>query len=168
MHPDVSRVGQGSYKRIGGYTAGIRGKTHVILSMEAALWASWSTETFKEGVLAAVNLGDDSNTTAAIYGQLAGAFYRFGGIPSHWSEQIYAGVFFWKISEWITYEGEQYQERTQPSHASKKTPIPVKSTSNTILSAKLLSEDHPPPIRDKEGKFNRTPAYKELTFDYSF
>ena len=43
--------------------------------MEAALWAFYTTSSFKEGALAAVNLGDDADTVGAIYGQLAGAFY---------------------------------------------------------------------------------------------
>ena len=47
----------------------------MIDALEAALWALRSTTTFEAGVLAAVNLGDDADTTAAIYGQLAGALY---------------------------------------------------------------------------------------------
>jgi len=39
-------------------------------------------------VLAAVNLGDDADTTAAICGQLAGAFYGAGAIPAGWLEQL--------------------------------------------------------------------------------
>ncbi len=40
-------------------------------------------------MLAAVNLGDDADTTAAIYGQLAGALYGLQGIPSHWRERVH-------------------------------------------------------------------------------
>ena len=43
-----------------------------------------TTSTFEDGVLAAVNLGDDADTTAAIYGQLAGALYGVDGIPARW------------------------------------------------------------------------------------
>ena len=43
---------------------------------------------FEAGVLAAVNLGDDADTTAAIYGQLAGARYGLDGIPARWREQV--------------------------------------------------------------------------------
>ena len=51
----------------------VRGGGYVIDALEAALWALRSTASFEAGVLAAVNLGDDADTTAAIYGQLAGA-----------------------------------------------------------------------------------------------
>ena len=41
--------------------------------------------------MAAVNLGDDADTTAAIYGQLAGAYYALEGIPLKWREKIAMG-----------------------------------------------------------------------------
>ena len=44
-------------------------------SLEAALWAFWNSDNFPNGALLAVNLGDDADTTGAIYGQLAGAYY---------------------------------------------------------------------------------------------
>lgn len=43
--------------------------------MEAALWAFHNSENFQDGCLLAVNLGEDADTTGAIYGQLAGAYY---------------------------------------------------------------------------------------------
>jgi ADP-ribosyl-[dinitrogen reductase] hydrolase len=39
---------------------------------------------FSEGCLLAMNLGDDADTTGAVYGQLAGAFYGEQGIPETW------------------------------------------------------------------------------------
>jgi ADP-ribosylglycohydrolase len=50
----------------------------------AALWAFHRTDTFAEGAIAAVNLGDDADTTGAIYGQLAGAHYGIDSIPAEW------------------------------------------------------------------------------------
>jgi ADP-ribosylglycohydrolase len=67
----------------------VRGGGYVIDALEAALWALRSTASFEAGVLAAVNLGDDADTTAAIYGQLAGAIYGLEGIPSHWRERVH-------------------------------------------------------------------------------
>ena len=55
---------------------------------EAALWAFATTGDFRSGALAAVNLGDDADTTGAIYGQLAGAFYGTEGIPVAWRERV--------------------------------------------------------------------------------
>jgi len=68
----------------------VRGGGYVVDALEAALWALRSTSSFEAGVLAAVNLGDDADTTAAIYGQLAGATYGLAGIPARWRERVLA------------------------------------------------------------------------------
>ena len=67
----------------------MRGGGYVVDALEAALWALRSTEGFESGVLAAVNLGDDADTTAAIYGQLAGAIHGLDGIPARWRERLH-------------------------------------------------------------------------------
>ena len=66
----------------------IRGRGYVVESLEAALWAFRRTDSFAEGALAAVNLGDDADTTAAIYGQLAGAYYGTSAIPAEWRMRL--------------------------------------------------------------------------------
>ena len=66
----------------------VRGSGYVVESLEAALWSFWSSESFEEAVLKAVNLGDDADTTGAVCGQVAGAFYGEKGIPSRWLEQL--------------------------------------------------------------------------------
>lgn len=62
----------------------IRGTGYVVPSLEAALWCFWTTETYEQAILAATNLGDDADTTAAICGQIAGAYYGESGIPDRW------------------------------------------------------------------------------------
>ncbi len=62
----------------------IKGSGYCVESLEAALWCFARTQSFEEAVLAAANLGDDADTTAAICGQLAGAFYGAGSIPADW------------------------------------------------------------------------------------
>jgi ADP-ribosylglycohydrolase len=56
--------------------------------MEAALWAFNKSEGFRDGALLAANLGDDADTTAAIYGQIAGAHYGAETIPAEWRERL--------------------------------------------------------------------------------
>lgn len=58
--------------------ADIRGTGYVVESLEAALWCFLRTDNFEQAILTAANLGDDADTTAAICGQLAGAYY--GGV----------------------------------------------------------------------------------------
>lgn len=60
----------------------------MVKSLEAALWAFYKSKFFEEGCLLAVNLSDDADTTGAVYGQLAGAFYGVVAIPEPWRNKI--------------------------------------------------------------------------------
>jgi ADP-ribosylglycohydrolase len=66
----------------------ISGAGHVVRSLEAALWALRDATDFREGALRVVNLGDDADTTGAIYGQIAGAYFGASGIPAAWVETL--------------------------------------------------------------------------------
>jgi ADP-ribosyl-[dinitrogen reductase] hydrolase len=79
---ELTDVINGSFKRLN--PLDIKGSGHVLKTLEAALWAFYCSNTFEEGCLMAVNLGNDADTTGAIYGQLAGAFYGDTGIPTRW------------------------------------------------------------------------------------
>ena len=57
-------------------------------TLEAALWAFATTDDFASGALAAVNLGEDADTTGAVYGQIAGAYYGASGIPAEWVGRV--------------------------------------------------------------------------------
>ena len=62
----------------------IKSSGYIVDSLEAALWCVLTTDTYKECVLKAVNLGSDTDTIAAIAGGLAGALYGYGAIPEQW------------------------------------------------------------------------------------
>lgn len=55
-----------------------------VSTLESALWAFNLTNNFRDALVAAVNLGGDSDTIGAVCGQLAGAFYGFAAIPTEW------------------------------------------------------------------------------------
>ncbi len=71
------------------WTEPVRGSGYIVESLNAALWAVDTTDDFESAILAAVNLGDDADTTAAIAGQLAGALYGVDAIPAHWRERVF-------------------------------------------------------------------------------
>jgi ADP-ribosyl-[dinitrogen reductase] hydrolase len=83
---EIAEIAAGSFKHR--EPPEIQGKGYVVQSLEAALWAFDRSHSFEEGCLLAVNLGDDADTTGAVYGQLAGAFYGEQGIPESWREQL--------------------------------------------------------------------------------
>ncbi len=64
----------------------VRGSGYCVQSLEAALWCFLNTGSFEDAVLRAANLGEDADTTAAIAGQIAGAYYGVEGIPGAWLE----------------------------------------------------------------------------------
>ncbi|HEY9838684.1 MAG TPA: ADP-ribosylglycohydrolase family protein [Vampirovibrionales bacterium] len=84
--PEIAEVAAGSFKTR--QPPEIEGTGYVVKSLEAALWAFYHSQSFEEGCLLAVNLGDDADTTGAIYGQIAGAFYGELGIPERWRQQL--------------------------------------------------------------------------------
>ena len=109
LHEDVMQVIRGSYKNKNGYDEGIRGKGYVIDSLEAALWALYNDgDSFETGVLKAVNLGDDTDTTAAIYGQLAGAVYGIDAIPKRWRDQLFQKDFLIILANELFLRGKSY------------------------------------------------------------
>ena len=83
---EIARIADGSFKDMD--PPDIRGTGYVVKSLEAALWASHRSDTFREGALLAVNLGDDADTTGAIYGQIAGAHYGAQAIPAAWRHKL--------------------------------------------------------------------------------
>ncbi len=66
----------------------IRGSGYVLHSLEASLWCFLNTESYSEAVLKAVNLGEDTDTTGAITGGLAGIYYGFENIPQEWVNEL--------------------------------------------------------------------------------
>ena len=66
----------------------ISGSGYVLHTLQAALWCLLTTSSDSECVCKAVNLGEDTDTTAAVAGGLAGLWYRMEAIPSGWLHQI--------------------------------------------------------------------------------
>jgi ADP-ribosyl-[dinitrogen reductase] hydrolase len=86
LSPAIAEIANGSFKQK--EPPAIIGSGFVVRSLEAALWAFHRSDSFRKGALRAVNLGNDADTTGAIYGQLAGAFYGVNEIPQEWLERL--------------------------------------------------------------------------------
>ena len=66
----------------------IKSTGYVVDTLKACLWCLGTTNSFKDSVLKAVNLGEDTDTIGAITGTLGGAKYSFETIPKEWIEQL--------------------------------------------------------------------------------
>lgn len=84
--PEVDSIARGSFRRK--EPPAIKGTGYVANSLEAALWAFYRSADFRDGALLAVNLGDDADTTGAVYGQIAGAFHGYAAIPDSWRSLV--------------------------------------------------------------------------------
>lgn len=86
LAPRVAAIAAGSFRER--HPPAIRGTGYVVDCLEAALWAFHHGATFRDGVLLAVNLGDDADTTGAVFGQIAGASFGESGIPAEWRQRL--------------------------------------------------------------------------------
>ncbi|NJN16201.1 MAG: ADP-ribosylglycohydrolase family protein [Oscillochloris sp.] len=86
LNPVVAAVAGGSYRER--KPPAIQGIGYVVAALEAALWAFAHSDSFEAGAILAVNLGQDADTTGAIYGQIAGAYYGIEGIPADWRAAV--------------------------------------------------------------------------------
>lgn len=86
LTPEIDEIARGSFKHR--QPPEIQGTGYVVKCLEAALWAFYHAETFREGLLHAVNLGNDADTTGAVYGQLAGTYFGNDNIPKDWLNKL--------------------------------------------------------------------------------
>ena len=86
LGPEIREIASGSFKQKN--PPAIAGTGYVVKSLEAALWAFFRSDTFEKGALLAANLGDDADTSCAIFGQLAGSFHGVDSIPKSWLDKL--------------------------------------------------------------------------------
>lgn len=84
--PLVAEIARGGYRQK--TRDQIRGSGYVVESLEAAAWSFAQTDSFEAAILDAANLGDDTDTTAAVCGQIAGAYYGASAIPRRWLDKL--------------------------------------------------------------------------------
>ena len=97
--PQVAAVADGSFARK--EPPEIRGRAYVVDTLEAALWAFARSDSYADGALDAVNLGEDADTTAAVHGELSGAYYGEDGIPPAWRERLALRETIEELADWL-------------------------------------------------------------------
>lgn len=84
----------------------IKSTGYVVDTLEAAVWCFLTTNSYKECVLKAVNLGDDTDTVGAVAGAMAGAYYGMSDIPVEWLKVL-------PKKEWIEKLSRVFIERLE-------------------------------------------------------
>jgi ADP-ribosyl-[dinitrogen reductase] hydrolase len=97
LHHTVKHIAFGQYKnktidqiKSGGYC---------VETLEAAIWSVYTTNNFSDAVLKAVNLGDDTDSVAAVAGQIAGAIYGIDNIPNNWIDKLHRKDYLLEVGE---------------------------------------------------------------------
>lgn len=109
LHPEIQRIAHGSWR--GRSAEDLPASGYVIHTLEAALWAFATTHDYRSAVLAAVNLGGDADTTGAVVGQLAGAYYGLSAIPEEWMARLARRHELEMVAEGLTYHAGWDPER---------------------------------------------------------
>jgi ADP-ribosyl-[dinitrogen reductase] hydrolase len=144
LHLAIAQVAAGSFRDR--EPPEIQGSGYVVKALEAALWVLSTTDDFNAGVLAAANLGDDADTTAAIYGQLAGALYGVDAIRPDWLDRL---VMRERIVELA--DGLRVLSRSGPAIApvarvaEKRSPAerPLPGDAYWVIPGKVLAGPYP-------------------------
>jgi ADP-ribosyl-[dinitrogen reductase] hydrolase len=105
LAPAVVEVMEGSWRHKS--EGKIVGSGYVVEALEAAIWCFANTQNYREAILRAANLGDDADTTAAICGQLAGAYYGASGIPEGWRAKLFMGDAIEALATQLYEQGEK-------------------------------------------------------------
>jgi ADP-ribosylglycohydrolase len=82
--------------------ASIKSGGFVLHTLEAALWCFLNTDSYRDAVLRAVNLGDDTDTTAAVTGSMAGLYYGLAEIPDEWRSPLARSNDFHAVAQALT------------------------------------------------------------------
>lgn len=82
----------------------IKSTGYVLDTLEAAIWCLLTTNSYKEAVLKAVNLGDDTDTVAAITGGIAGILYGYAELPNKWINNIQKNEYVKEITDKFVYK----------------------------------------------------------------
>jgi len=120
--------------------ADVKSSGYVVDTLKAAVWCLLTTTSFRECVLKAVNLGDDTDTVGAVTGGLAGLWYGFENIPNEWLRAL-------PRREWI----EEICEGFGTIKAFKEAKLENSGTLKSIVEAKLgiTIEEHMKRIADE-------------------
>ncbi len=87
---------------------------YVLDTLEAAFWCFLNTQQYDAAILLGINLGRDTDTTAAVIGAAAGLYYGMENIPAHWSEALARRDDIEALSEKLFHTLSSHSQQTHP------------------------------------------------------
>ncbi|NLA36519.1 MAG: hypothetical protein GX868_12665 [Actinobacteria bacterium] len=141
LDPRVEVVVRGSWRAK--EPPAIRGTGYVVDALEAAIWAVAGANDYREAVLRAANLGDDADTTAAIAGQLAGAWWGAAGIPAAWTHKLTDGERIAAIAGRLYDFGVGAQTSLEPVSEIEPWPHDRLTHGYWVESGRILAGEYP-------------------------
>lgn len=91
----------------------IKSSGFVVDTLEASIWCVLTSNSYKDAVLKAVNLGDDTDTIGALTGALAGLIYGIKDIPTNWLNQLQRKVYLDEMINKYLYLLDLRKEQTK-------------------------------------------------------
>lgn len=122
----------------------IESSGYVLHTIEAAIWSLLNSDTYKSAILKAVNLGRDTDTTAAVAGGLAGLYYGYDAIPEDWRKAIIQKEWIEELCDLSYEKAERYEGRIVDCHSHFMPEVDDGSTSME-MSVEMLK------LAEKEG-----------------
>lgn len=162
LAPKIAEVAAGSFKRR--RPPEIKGSGYVVRSLEAALWAFHGSENFREGALLAVNLGDDADTTTAVYGQLAGAYYGERGIPEEWRALLAKKELIMSLADRLHEAGAAARSPLPAASAGRAGGVPAAGRLARSSKAARTSDTDPIQVNFVAADDLKLPGRLGLTF----
>jgi len=101
-----------------------------VSTLDAALWAFHTTDSFEEGMIAAVNLGGDADSIGAVYGQIAGLYYGLDAIPERWLAGIKDRAKIEKLIDDFLKRCDEIAQMSDLPDCGQKHPLADKSKIN--------------------------------------
>lgn len=117
----------------------IQSTGYVIDTLESVLWCIFHTTTYKDAVLTAVNLGDDTDTIGAITGGVAGIIYGLDAIPKEWINNIENNIIIFNAANDL-YKKCNQNDIIINDYLKKKYSMSNKNIEDAIIYLKKFSD----------------------------
>ena len=140
----------------------IKSSGYIVDTLEASLWCVLTTDSYKEAILKAVNLGNDTDTIGAITGSIAGLIYGKENIPSDWLNDLQGKEYL--DDEVMLFTGTLCSNSMKSNSNNVESELNININNNTLNTDELLNKiDNK--IEELENFSSNEKIYKQLVLE---